>query len=223
MMSKTKTIISLIVNLLIFVITVVVFISYFFTEPNILIKTGWESLKYFTTDSNLLVAAASLVVAICEIRMLKGDIKTLPRAAVMFKFIGSACVMMTFGATMLFLMPHYGTMVISGGLFIVHVSTPLMAVLSLMLLETVHRIRIPELFIPLIPMFLYGAVYYVMVKVLGEAHGGWKDFYAYDRGGQYIWSLIFMTLGCVVAAVLTGVLHNLLVKHAEKKLKKAEA
>ena len=55
-MTKKKTILSLIFNLLAFVSTIIIFISYFFEEPSILIQNGWDSLKYFTTDSNILVA-----------------------------------------------------------------------------------------------------------------------------------------------------------------------
>ena len=52
-MSKRKTILSLIFNVLAFVSTVIIFISYFFEEPSILIQNGCDSLKYFTTDSKI--------------------------------------------------------------------------------------------------------------------------------------------------------------------------
>lgn len=220
MMTKRKTVISLIVNLLIFIITVVVFISYFFVEPNILIKNGWESLKYFTTDSNILTAIASLIVAVFDIRILQKKADTLPKAVVLFKFIGTSCVTMTFGATILFLMPFYGTMVIGGTLFIVHVSTPLMALLSFILLETVCHIRIREMLLALLPMYGYGMLYFIMVRVIGEANGGWKDFYAYNRGGNYGLSWLLMGTGCMAAAILPCVLHNVVLKISHKKAEK---
>ncbi|HCA55099.1 MAG TPA: hypothetical protein DEO95_06420, partial [Ruminococcaceae bacterium] len=120
----------------------------------------------------------------------------------------------------LFLMPFYGTMVIGGTLFIVHVSTPLMALLSFILLETVCHIRIREMLLALLPMYGYGMLYFIMVRVIGEANGGWKDFYAYNRGGNYGLSWLLMGTGCMAAAILPCVLHNVVLKIIHKKAEK---
>lgn len=215
-MTRKKALISLICNILAFISTVFAIISYFFIEPNILIQNGFDSLKYFTTDSNILVAIACAVTAISDIRILAGKSDTIPRPVLMFKFIGTACVTLTMTATVLFLMPVYGTFVIKGSLFIVHVSTPLLALLSFVFLETVHHISIPKSLLGTVPMMIYGIVYYIEVAVIGEANGGWKDFYVYDRGGHWILSTVLMTSGCFVASILTAVIHNLALKHSLK-------
>ena len=128
-MSKRKTILSLIFNVLAFVSTVIIFISYFFEEPSILIQNGFDSLKYFTTDSNILAAVVCAVTAVYDIRILSGKSDTLPQAVLILKFIGTACVTLTMVATVLFLMPVYGMFVLKGSLIIVHVTTPLLALI----------------------------------------------------------------------------------------------
>lgn len=216
-MSKTKTILSLIFNLLVFICTVCSIISYFFVEPNVLISNGFDSFKYFTTDSNVLAAIIGAVVAVYDILILAGKRDSLPKPVVILKFIAAACVTLTMTVTLLFLMPFYGTFVIAGPLFIVHVSSPALTLISFVFFETVHRIGIPKSFLALIPMLLYGAVYYVEVFLIGEANGGWKDFYAYNRDGNWLLSNILLVCGGIVVSILTAVLHDLVLKHAEKK------
>ena len=213
MMTKKRTVLSLIINILIFVITVCVVISYFFTEPNLLIQNGFDAFRFFTTDSNVLVAIASVTVAIADIRILLGKTENLPKAILMFKFVGTACVTLTMTATVGFLMPVYGTFVMQGSLIIVHAITPLMALLSFVFLENVYRISIPQSLIGTIPMMLYGLVYAFMVT-----HHIWDDFYQYNRGGHWLLSAIFMTSGCFVMAIVTALLHNLAVKKQKEFL-----
>ena len=69
--AKTKTILSLICNCVIFFVTTGIFISYFFVKTK-LIQSGWQSLRFFTTDSNLLTAVAAALVAVCDIQKLRG-------------------------------------------------------------------------------------------------------------------------------------------------------
>ncbi len=208
---------SLISNLLILVLTVGVVISYFFTEPNVLIQNGFDSFRYFTTDSNVLVAIVAIFVAIGDIRILSGKTDTLPKKVILLKFVGTACVTLTMTATVGFLMPVYGLFVIQGSLIIVHVITPLLALCSFVLWENIYRISIPKSFLGSIPMMIYGIVYGIEVAIIGEANGGWKDFYAYNRDGHWLLSTVLMTTGCFVIAVLTAVIHNLAVKYSEKK------
>ncbi|MBQ7521897.1 MAG: hypothetical protein IJU14_03360 [Clostridia bacterium] len=208
MMTKKKTMLSLITNLLIFVITVCVVISYFFAEPNVLIQHGVDAFRFFTTDSNILVAIASITVAIADIRILLGKTESLPKAILLFKFVGTACVTLTMTATVGFLMPVYGTFVMQGSLIIVHAITPLLALLSFVFLENVYCISIPQSLIGTIPMMIYGLVYAFMVT-----HHIWDDFYRYNRGGQWLLSAIFMTSGCFVMAIITALLHNLALRN----------
>ncbi len=221
MLSKKKVIVSLIINALIFLITVGIFVSYFFEEPNILIRNGFESLRYFTTDSNVLAALISLVIVVCDILILKKKISTLPTAVILLKFVSTVCVMVTFSVTVCYLLPIYGPFVIGKSLFIVHVSTPLMAFFSFLLLENTRRIRIGEMFLPLIPILIYGAVYYYATQILGEANGGWRDFYAFGRSGNFLLMVFIIILCSVAISVLTAVFYNLAVKAAAKKQRSA--
>lgn len=207
MTTKKQTVFSLTANILIVILTAATVTSYFFEEPNQLIQNGFDSLRFFTTDSNILVALAAAVMIVCDIRLLTRKSATIPKSILMFKFVGTACVTLTMTATIFFLMPVYGTFVISGSLLIVHVITPLLALLSFVLAEKVHRISIPQSLWGTVPMMIYGIVYAVMVT-----NGIWNDFYQYNRGGHWFLSAVFMTSGCFVMAMITALLHNLAIK-----------
>ena len=70
-MSKTKNIISLIINAAIFVTTVFVLFFTLFFKADPLIKHGYETFKFFTTDSNILSAIAALIVLISPSKIWK--------------------------------------------------------------------------------------------------------------------------------------------------------
>ena len=58
---KTRTVISLVCNAVIVLVTTGIVISYFFVESKIL-KNGYESFMFFTTDSNILAAIGAALV-----------------------------------------------------------------------------------------------------------------------------------------------------------------
>lgn len=209
MISKRKAGISLAVNIIITLVTVAVVISYFFQEPSVLTKNGYESFRFFTTDSNILAGISAAVTAFYDIRIIKGKTDTLPKWALLLKYVGTACVFMTFSVTAFFLLPLYGPIVYSGTLILFHVTNPLAALFSLMFLETSHRIHFRETLLAVIPIAVYGAVYLTEVVIIGEENGGWRDFYGFNRGGQWFLAVLLLSAGGLAAAVLTALLHNI--------------
>ena len=218
-MSKSKTIVSLIMNALIVICTAAIVVSYFTGKPGVLIRNGCESFKFFTTDSNILSAIAALIVLIFDIRILIGKDKEIPQWAVMAKYIGTTSVMLTFATVMLFLGPMFGYyFVLKDTAFYMHFVGPLLALLSFWLFETSYII--PKRFIHLaaIPMAIYGVVYVIEVLVIGE-FDGWDDFYGFNTGGRWYLSIAAILLGTYLLAIVIRLLHNYAVKkHIEKSI-----
>ena len=184
--NKKKIIVSLVINLLMFVITTGIIISYFFI-PNVIIKSKEEIFWFFTTDSNILASIAGLVIAICDIRILRGKANRLPQSAVVFKFVGTACLMLTMLVCLLYLAPRFGFGFIFGDTFFhVHLGAPLMAFISLIFCEKTDRISVPAACLSFIPFAAYGATYYITVTLIGEENGGWRDLYHLGDGGNIL-------------------------------------
>ena len=210
MMSKQKTAVSAAINAILFLATTAVVISYFFEEPGPLIRNGFESFKFFTTDSNVLAALGSLVILICDILVLTGKSERLPRWAILFKLIGTVSILVTFTTVLFLLIPYYGLGEMLGGkAFHMHFAAPIMSFLSLILLEQDSRLPKKAALLGLLPTILYGTVYLTEVVIIGQENGGWWDFYQFNAGGRWYLSIILMLLLTFILGFVTILLYNI--------------
>lgn len=190
--TKTKAAVSLMLNSLTALATAFVIVLLFFTEDPV-IDNGWESFMFFTTDANILTAIASVVVAIFDIRVLRGKADAIPKFAELLKFVGVVSLMLTFATVILFLVPVYGAGYELGGTnFHVHLAAPMMSLFSFLFCEKQSKISVKESLLGLLPTGVYAAVYYVMVVAIGADNGGWVDFYTFNQDGH--WLSFFLVL-----------------------------
>lgn len=208
-----KVLAALILNIFVVVCTAVITTSYYFYSNNPLVETGFDSYKFFTTDSNILAGLTALVMIPFEIQILRGKRDKLPHFAEVLKHIGMTSVMLTFLTVMILLLPLYDIKyLLLGTAFYMHVAGPLAMLFTFVFLETDTRIKLSESFLTLLPCVLYGAVYFTEVVIIGEANGGWMDFYTFNRGG-YWYITVVVVLGVVfLIATITRLIHNKMVK-----------
>ena len=191
-----RMILSVLLNLAVFVQTLFSVLSYFRPEGE---STG--CFMYFTVDSNILAAVVCLLLAIFELRCRK-DGGVVPKWVLLLKFTGTVAVGVTFFTVMLFLGPSmgYGPMVTGHNLFL-HVLNPLAAMLSLAILERKPVMRFAETLWGLLPTILYGIVYFYKVIILGPWKGGWFDFYGFRLGGMWYLSAIALPVATWIIAL----------------------
>ena len=100
---------SLIANLLIVILTIfsvgICFIKKFNEKFEI---KGKDILVFFTTDSNILVAISSFIMVIYNIINIVNNSNDFSRFALVFKYVSTIAVMVTFMTVMLFLGPTQG-------------------------------------------------------------------------------------------------------------------
>lgn len=205
-----KLLTSLVLNVIVFVATTAVSVSYYFGSNNPLVENGLDSYKFFTTDSNILAATSSLVLVFFEIQILRGNRDRLPHAAIVFKFAAMISVMLTFFTVMVLLLPVYGAGFLLGGTaFYMHLAGPLIALFSFLFLETDSKISFSETFFALIPPAVYGAVYFTEVVLIGEKNGGWTDFYTFNRGGYWYVTMLVIFVLVFILALITRFVHNI--------------
>ena len=170
---------SIVINALIFVITLIIVIKNFRQNGAWQIQRGLKQFRYFTVLSNDFCALAALIMAISQ---LCGGV---PRPVFMLKYYGAVALTLTFLTVFLFLIPFQGgcKQWLTGDNLYAHLITPLLAVMSLGLLER-QRMSFAAAMTGLLPVLLYGAVY--LYKVLFAPEGQrWKDFYGFNRGGRW--------------------------------------
>lgn len=219
-MSKTKNIISLIINAAIVISTAAVLVATLFFRADKLIKHGYETFKFFTTDSNILSAIAALIVLIFQIRIIIGKEKEIPWWAIVLKYIGTTAVMLTFVVVMTFLGPMYTyQFVLKDTALYMHLIGPLLALVSLWIFEPYYVIPKRQIHLAVIPTMIYGAVYLTEVLIIGE-FDGWDDFYGFNTGGMWYLSIALIILGTYILAVAIRLLHNYSAKKGIKKPEK---
>ena len=213
--------VSFLLNSLVVVLVILCSISTFvgfrfMPDQTLLELEGFEMLKFYTLDSNILVGITSLILLIYENKLLKGKIDKIPENVYTFKLIGTSSVTLTFLVTLLFLAPLYGfyAMYNNNNLFF-HLIIPILAIASYILYEK-HDSKYYYSFLGIIPMFIY-SVYYTSNIIIHLNSGGLTfkyDFYGFLRGNinnAYI-VLPFIYIVSYVISLLLILLNKKLLK-----------
>ncbi len=187
--TQGATAIAVAVNALIVILTAYG-MSRFFTvggDGNMAVMNT-RCFQFFTVDSNLLAALASLVLLIGQIRLLRTG-KPLPAAFLVLKHVGSTAVGVTFFTVFCFLGSLYGyRSMVAGVNLYMHLITPLLAMGGYILLEAQPKLRFRCVFLGLLPTVLYGIVYMILVVFQKR----WPDFYGFNIGGHWRLSIVLM-------------------------------
>lgn len=200
-MSKNRifNLVDLIINLLIFGFTVFSVVSYFiFGGVGNMSVIGFYTFKYFTVDSNVLVAIGSGIIIYFNIKNLINDTNKLPLWAEITKFIGVCGVTIAMLTVILFLGPTLGWGIMYLGVnALMHLVTPLLALLSFVFLER-RKLNINLALTSMAPVVIYGSVYLINVLITQV----WEDFYGFNRDGLWAVSIVIMILSSYVLGIL---------------------
>jgi len=204
-MSKTKIKISIVINILVFILTIVASIIMFTgfkfmhgPSPNVE-STSIGMFRFFTVDSNIFMGIIALVFAIFEIKLLKENIKEIPFVLYILNLVATSAVGLTFVVVFTYLGPICKdgiiTMLQNSNLFF-HLIIPVFAMVNFVVFERTSIIRFKHCFFGTIPMLLYSACY--LTNVLVHSENGKVstdyDWYWFVQGG--LWQ------ACIVVPVI---------------------
>ena len=198
---KTKRQLAVAVQILIIIFTAcsVGFMFFFSGSGNMRVNRS-VIFRYFTVDSNILCAVSC---AVSLVQTLRGR-ENKSKAPMLLRYAGTAAVTVTMITVLLFLGPLYGyAPMFSRWNLWLHLLGPIFAIISFVWLE--RDGTFPEkkhLILPLLPVILYGIVYYIMAVMLGQNQGGWPDFYGFNMGGR--WYLLYAAIAAGTALIGTA-------------------
>ena len=192
-------------NILIALITLIIVVSFFRKEGQWVPERGKFALRFFTTLSNILCAAACLLTALA---MNAGGV---PEWIWTLKYIGTAAVTVTMLTVLLFLAPSFGKgalkVLLSGTDLFMHLITPLLALVSFCVFEKRGMTFCQSLW-GMLPVVLYGPVYlYKILFALPEKR--WDDFYGFNKQGKWPVAFAGMVLGTFLICMGIMALQNL--------------
>ena len=206
--NRKKLLAGAVIDLLIAAAVLCVFLYLVFRNSGgALSSAGLSSLKYFTTLSNIFEGIAAGIFAAQLIAVLSGRRESPSRRAFLLKYTATAAVSVTFLVVMLFLGPLYSyPAMLRGANFWLHLIVPVVSIAEFIALEDHYRISLPQSFLCVIPVAVYGLFY--LLNILINGVGEWphrNDFYGFVRWGYAVGAAIFagiMVLGWLSGLVL---------------------
>ena len=191
-------------NILIALITLIIVVSFFRKEGQWVPERGKFALRFFTTLSNMLCAAACLLTALAI------NAGGIPEWIWMLKYIGTAAVTVTMLTVLFFLAPSFGKgalkVLLSGTDLFMHLITPLLALVSFCVFEKRGMTFCQSLW-GMLPVVLYGPVYlYKILFALPEKR--WDDFYGFNKQGKWPVAFAGMVLGTFLICMGLMALQN---------------
>lgn len=191
-------------NILIALITLIIVVSFFRKEGQWVPERGKFALRFFTTLSNILCAAACLLTALAI------NAGGIPEWIWMLKYIGTAAVTVTMLTVLFFLAPSFGKgalkVLLSGTDLFMHLITPLLALVSFCVFEKRGMTFCQSLW-GMLPVVLYGPVYlYKILFALPEKR--WDDFYGFNKQGKWPVAFTGMVIGTFLICMGIMALQN---------------
>lgn len=184
---------SFIINILIFVLTVVSTIFMlvgfqFMGYEEALTATKIEAFKFYTVDSNILMGTMALIFAIYELQFFKSKKNEIPNKVYILKLVATVGVVLTFLTTVIYLAPFapngYFSMFKNSNLFY-HLIIPLLSIITFTIFESTDKIKFKDTFVGIITMFIYSIFY--LVNVLIHVENGkveiMYDWYGFVQNG----------------------------------------
>ena len=190
-----------ILNVFIALLTLLLVLGFFRKDGKWEPERGKFALRFFTTQSNILVAAASLLTALA----LSSE-GTIPRWIWTLKYIGTAAVTVTMLTVFLFLAPSIGKdwvkYLLTGSDIFMHLLTPLLALFTFCVFERQGMTFLQSLW-GMLPVLLYGPLY--LYKILfAPPEKRWDDFYGFNKQGK--WPVAFAAMVAGTFAICMGIM-----------------
>lgn len=216
-MKKLK--ISLIINILIVILTIIssiiMFTGFKFMHDYKLVleTTKIGMFKFFTVDSNLLMGLVSLIFIIEEIKVLNGKEKEIKKIYYILKIMAATSVGLTFFVVFAYLGPitEYGikSMITNSNLFF-HLIIPVISILNFILFEKNDKLKFKDIKYGLVPTIIYSLFYLINVLIHMENSkvSTVYDWYWFVQNGVWT-SLIVVPLMLLITYLISLIIWKL--------------
>ena len=191
------------------------------TPDAIVQEVGWKSYHMFTILANMFAGIAAALCIPYAVDGLRYDNYHLPRWVVNVLYTATTGVALTFliAVTILSPMTSYYRMMLYSNNILFHTINPIIAILLFIFINSDHKVSFRSTFLAIAPVVLYAALYFVLVFVIGEENGGWRDHYQIRDITQYV-PLPLVVLGMVLIAFAVALLLRAAHNRVHKKRKK---
>lgn len=183
-------------------------------------ETPSELFRYFTVDTNLITALSAGMLAPFAVEGIRKKRFSCPRWTARLYYIGTSCISLIMLFAVFVISWTDPVMAFGGANFYLHIICPIMVMLSFFFIESNYMYTVKDALICLIPFAVYSFVYFIEVVIIGEAKGGWPDYYSLTTNAPVAVSAAAMFIFAFGVALLIGRISNRLSKSRLDKLEK---
>lgn len=200
-MGKNKLIISIFINILIVLLTIfasfMMFTGFKIMEAEYLLEsTSLSMFRFFTVDSNILMAIVSFIFAVEEIKVLKNVKSEISTKMYILKLAATTAVSVTFITVVAYL-----GQIVEGGIIVLlmnsnlffHLIIPVLSIITFIFFERTNKLKLRTAFFGVLPTLIY-AIYY-LINVLVHMENGkvspLYDWYFFVQGGMHQIFIVF--------------------------------
>ena len=183
-------------------------------------ETPSELFRYFTVDTNLITALSAGMLAPFAVEGIRKKRFSCPRWTARLYYIGTSCISLIMLFAVFVISWTDPVMAFGGANFYLHIICPIMVMLSFFFIESNYMYTVKDALICLIPFAVYSFVYFIEVVIIGEAKGGWPDYYSLTTNAPVDVSAAAMFIFDFGVALLIGRISNRLSKSRLDKLEK---
>ncbi len=207
---QTRSLLALISSSIVFIFALSGIVWGFLLEPSEEFPEmgSIKVLEFFTSISNLVAAIGCVLLIPSAITGIKKYQYVTPRWAIKFLYAGTIMLTLVFLFTLCGLIPVIGLSAIQDNNLLLHLITPISCILLFSFIESDVHISYVDMLIAMIPFTIYAIVYFVMVGIIGQEHGGWRDLYQFMKYVPKELALFLMFLGEAVIAFILRIIHN---------------
>ena len=207
MKSDKRFFISFILNILVFLLVVAGTIVMLTVRSEELATNNISVFKYFTFQSNIFMGCVAAVYGYYQFLIIKKKVDKIPHVLTIFNLVATSAVALTFIVVVVFLGPGYGyhKMYKNANLFF-HLLVPVVAMVNFIVFTKNEKYHFVQTLFSIIPSFLYGIVYFIVVASQ-NAYGDINiDFYFFGKDGPLVGAFNFLAV-MSIAYVMTLVLY----------------
>ncbi|MGN1095273.1 MAG: hypothetical protein ACI4QR_02675, partial [Eubacteriales bacterium] len=140
-------------------------------------ERGGKIFMLFTVNSNLVAAVGAALMIPYSIDGLRRKWHSIPKWESRLLYCGAVSVCLTFLFSMSIILPKNGVSAVTGMNLGLHLICPILVMILFLCVENELSLTFLDSILALIPFACYSVVYAVMVLIIGEENGGWRDIY----------------------------------------------
>lgn len=158
-----------------------------------------DTFRYFTNLSNVWIALTAAFIIPYAVAGIRKKRFVYPRWLALMHLAGVIATTLTCVFALTFIMQYDRYAAVGGSNLFLHVLSPILILVSFLLVESGHSYTFGQTFLCLIPTVLYTVVYLVAVVLIGKENGGWEDLYLVNT---YLPFYVSYPLGLALASAI---------------------